>query len=255
MHKAQAESLVVKKAAVILDKIRGLMEQHGIGVSDIEAHVGKRRGRKPGAAAAKRSASVAKYADPKTDATWSGRGRAPAWIANAKDRSKFLAEGASSSAAVPAKAAKAGNYPRGPQPALYAAPKTGATWSGRGRAPAWIASVKDRTKFLIAEADSAAEAPKGKPAKKAVNEKKAAPAKKAAAKKTVAAKKSAVSTKAPAKKAAKKSATTVAKKVTAKKSASKRPVAKKLAAEEAVNPDVGSVVAVEAEASAAPTAA
>ncbi len=248
--KAQAESLVVKKSTVILDKIRGLMEQHGIGVSDIEAHVGKRRGRKPGAAAAKRSAPVAKYADPKTGATWTGHGRAPAWIANAKDRSKFLVEGASSSVAVPAKAAKAGNYARGPQPALYADPKTGATWSGRGRAPAWIASAKDRTKFLIAKADSAAEAPKGKPAKKAA-------AKKAggAAEKAVTAKKAAVSTKAPAKKAAKKSATTAAKNVTAKKSASKRPVAKKLAAKEAVNPEVGSVVAVEAEASAAPTAA
>lgn len=194
--KAQAESLVVKKSTVILDKIRGLMEQHGIGVSDIEAHVGKRRGRKPGAAAAKRSASVAKYADPKTGATWTGRGRAPAWIANAKDRSKFLVEGASSSAAVPVKAAKAGNYPRGPQPVLYADPKTGATWSGRGRAPAWIANARDRSKFLIA--DEASTAAESQPAKKAAA-KKAAPPKKATPVKT---KKAAPARKAaPAKKA------------------------------------------------------
>ncbi|WP_322092562.1 H-NS family nucleoid-associated regulatory protein [Paraburkholderia bannensis] len=260
--KAQAESLVVKKSTAVLDKIRGLMEQHGIGVSDIEAHVGKRRGRKPGAAAAKRSASVAKYADPKTGATWTGHGRAPAWIANAKDRSTFLVEGASPSVAAPAKAAKAGNYRRGPQPALYADPKTGATWSGRGRAPAWIASAKDRAKFLIAEAGGAAETLKAKPTKKVVSEKKAAPAKKAPAKKTggdaenaMVAKKAAVSTKAPAKKAAKKSATTAAKNLTAKKSASKRPVAKKVVANEAVSPEIGSVVAVQTASSATPTAA
>ena len=28
-------------------------------------------------------------------------------------------------------------------------PETGATWSGRGRAPAWLANVKNRTAFLI----------------------------------------------------------------------------------------------------------
>ena len=32
---------------------------------------------------------------------------------------------------------------------MYIDRKTGATWSGRGRAPAWLADAKDRTKFLI----------------------------------------------------------------------------------------------------------
>jgi DNA-binding protein H-NS len=31
----------------------------------------------------------------------------------------------------------------------YQDPKTGATWSGKGRAPAWIRDVKNRDKFLI----------------------------------------------------------------------------------------------------------
>jgi len=35
-------------------------------------------------------------------------------------------------------------------PPKYMDPKTGATWSGRGRAPAWLG--KNRTRFLIAEA-------------------------------------------------------------------------------------------------------
>jgi DNA-binding protein H-NS len=38
---------------------------------------------------------------------------------------------------------------KGPQPMKYADPNTGAQWSGFGRAPAWIAGEKDRTKFLI----------------------------------------------------------------------------------------------------------
>ncbi|MEK6383057.1 MAG: H-NS histone family protein [Paraburkholderia tropica] len=37
----------------------------------------------------------------------------------------------------------------GPQPAKYQNPKTGATWSGKGRAPAWIRDAKKRDKFLI----------------------------------------------------------------------------------------------------------
>jgi DNA-binding protein H-NS len=38
---------------------------------------------------------------------------------------------------------------RGPQPAKYRNPKTGETWSGLARPPAWIKDVKNRAKFLI----------------------------------------------------------------------------------------------------------
>jgi DNA-binding protein H-NS len=132
-------------------------------VADIEAFVGKRRGRKPGTtAAAKQGSSVAKYLDPKTGATWTGHGRAPAWIANAKDRSKILAAGAPPKSAAAEKAPKAGNYVRGPQPPKYRDPKTGATWSGRGTAPAWLADAKDRSKFLIENVELATKAPAAK---------------------------------------------------------------------------------------------
>jgi DNA-binding protein H-NS len=180
--KAQAEAIAANKSAVVLNKIRDLMTRHGISIADIDAHVGKRRGK---AAKAAGAVSVAKYRDPKSGATWSGHGRAPQWIANAKDRSKFLVDGAASAAPVKVDAKRAGNYKRGPQPALYRDPKSGATWSGRGRAPAWIANAKDRTRFLIADAANKTEAtsPVSKPvtAKKVATAKKAAPAKKAAA--------------------------------------------------------------------------
>jgi DNA-binding protein H-NS len=37
-----------------------------------------------------------------------------------------------------------------PLPAKYRNPKTGETWSGRGRAPAWLAG-KNRERYLISE--------------------------------------------------------------------------------------------------------
>ncbi|WP_368623425.1 H-NS family nucleoid-associated regulatory protein [Paraburkholderia sp. BR13444] len=155
--RTQAEAIAKKETSAVIAKIRDLMEKHGLTTADIGSRIGgaKKRGPKPEAKpAARSSASAAKYRDPKSGATWTGHGRAPAWIANAKDRSKFLTEGtAVVSAPAIKKPAKAGGYVRGPQPALYADPKTGATWSGRGRAPAWLAGAKDRSKFL---ADGAA---------------------------------------------------------------------------------------------------
>ncbi|WP_322075495.1 H-NS histone family protein [Burkholderia cenocepacia] len=41
----------------------------------------------------------------------------------------------------------------GPLPPKYRDPKTGATWSGRGKAPQWIASAKNRDRFLIPDAE------------------------------------------------------------------------------------------------------
>jgi DNA-binding protein H-NS len=241
--KAQAEAIAANKSAVVLNKIRDLMTRHGISIADIDAHVGKRRGGK--AAKAAGAVSVAKYRDPKSGATWSGHGRAPQWIANAKDRSKFLVDGAASAAPVKVDAKRAGNYKRGPQPALYRDPKSGATWSGRGRAPAWIANAKDRTRFLIADAASKTDAtsPASKPvtAKKVATAKKAAPAKKAAATKKAApaqkqgvAKTTAAAKKATAaKKAAPAKAASAAKNVTPVKKAS---AAKKVATAKKVTP-------------------
>lgn len=226
---AQAEALVAKQSSGVIAKIRDIMERHGLTTADIEAHIGasKKRGRKPGVkVAAKSSASAAKYRDPKSGATWTGHGRAPAWIANAKDRSKFLINGVSQApVTVASNAAKGGNYVRGPQAPKYRDPATGATWSGRGRAPAWLAGAKDRTAFLIeggaGEGDVKPQAAKRVPTKdpvaKKVGTKKAAAArgagKKVAEKKYIASAK-----KAPAKKVA-------MKKVTAKKAARKKSVA------------------------------
>ncbi|TCG09102.1 histidine biosynthesis protein [Paraburkholderia steynii] len=132
---------------------------------------------------------------------------------------------------------------KGKMPPKYRDPKTGATWSGHARPPAWIKDVKDRSKFLIDAAAAAAEpavtakaATKKTAAKKAVA-KKAVTAKSAGrkvAKKASAGAKAAVK-KVAAKKAAAKSAVkkTAARKVAAKSAAptaGKRVIAKKAAA-------------------------
>ncbi len=175
--KAQADALIAKQSSGVVEKIRELMAKHGLTTADIDAHSdGKRRGAKAVVKTmSKGSVAAVKYRDPKSGATWTGHGRAPSWIAAAKNRDKFLVEGgaATPKPAPVSKARAAGNYVSGPQPAMYRDPKSGATWSGRGRAPTWIANVTNRRKFLIAGGAQAAAASAGAVSKAKVAVKKA----------------------------------------------------------------------------------
>ena len=116
----QAATVAQKQSSTGLTKIRDLMNKYGLSVADIESFVGKKRGRKPSALAATGAAKTPrtgvhhvepKYADPKTGATWSGRGRAPAWISGAKDRSKFLIGAGANTKAADVKSAPAEKAP------------------------------------------------------------------------------------------------------------------------------------------------
>ena len=122
--RAQAESLIADRAQSVLDEIRAMMERHGITTDDIARHGKKtKRAAKPNVTypapagrheamtkLAKKGKLPAKYRNPKTGETWSGWARPPAWIANVKDRSKFLIDAESAehveSAARPKAAAK-----------------------------------------------------------------------------------------------------------------------------------------------------
>jgi len=155
---AQAEAMASQKSKVVLESIRSLMAKHNLTTADIDSHLGrKKRGRPALKSAGVQTKGVAKYRDPKSGATWTGHGRAPAWIAGAKDRNKFLVAGASNAPVARTTVAHAAGtgQPKGPQPAKYRHPQTGATWSGRGPAPAWLAAEKDRSKFLVAGAKTA----------------------------------------------------------------------------------------------------
>ncbi|CAB3686520.1 H-NS family nucleoid-associated regulatory protein [Paraburkholderia rhynchosiae] len=236
---AQADILIARKAQVAIDQIRDLMLKHGLTTADIEAKAKAKRaanslnghaasGMEKTAAA---GAKVPKYRDHKTGATWTGHGRAPGWIAGAKDRTAFLIDGASeskSSAKVVASGAKSKGQPKGAQPPKYRHPTTGATWSGRGPAPAWLAAVKDRTRFLIdSGATPTASGVGQKAAGKAGKVKSAATSgavsKKAVARKVVAKKAKAGTQSVVAKKAAAKPGAnkTTARKTAAKKAATK----------------------------------
>jgi hypothetical protein len=105
----------------------------------------------------------------------------------------------------------------------YADPKTGKTWSGFGRAPAWIAAAKSRDAFLVDKSGvviAKAPAASKKVAKSASKVEKAAakPAAKKAARATAAAAPATATKKSVAKKAGAK--------VKAKKSASKKVVSR-----------------------------
>lgn len=78
----QLEGARVKELEAVIQQVRQIVEEYELTAEDIG--LAPRRGR----GAAKRASVAPKYRDPKTGATWSGRGRAPAWIG--KNRDKFL---------------------------------------------------------------------------------------------------------------------------------------------------------------------
>ena len=95
---AKAERLTKLEMSSSIAKVKAMMHSLGVTVehlgSSVSTAVKKMTASKPAAAKktrAKRSGvGVPKYADPKSGQTWTGFGRAPAWIASAKDRAAFL---------------------------------------------------------------------------------------------------------------------------------------------------------------------
>ncbi|MGM3411561.1 H-NS histone family protein [Ralstonia holmesii] len=78
----QLESARVKELQTVIEQVRQVVAEYGLTAEDLG--LASRRGR----VAAKKATVAPKYRDPKTGATWSGRGRAPAWIG--KNRDRFL---------------------------------------------------------------------------------------------------------------------------------------------------------------------
>ena len=96
---AKAARLAEDETKASVGKVRALMNQLGVTLEHLSSAVSKKAsvvkraivGKKP-ATAKRTSKGVAKYADPKTGKTWSGFGRAPGWIAGAKNRDAFLVD-------------------------------------------------------------------------------------------------------------------------------------------------------------------
>lgn len=84
----QAETLRRQELKNVIAQVREMVAQYGLSAADLGL-AGARRGKaKAGKAARRASAGVAKYRDPKSGQTWTGHGRPPAWIAEAKDQKK-----------------------------------------------------------------------------------------------------------------------------------------------------------------------
>ncbi|MEM5314250.1 H-NS histone family protein [Paraburkholderia sp. JHI869] len=89
--KAQMAALEAQAAAAraaefeeVLADIRAKVADYGFTEQDI---FGRRRGAR---ATSSVGVAPAKYRDPRSGATWSGRGRAPNWIKDAKNRDRYL---------------------------------------------------------------------------------------------------------------------------------------------------------------------
>jgi len=80
LEKTQADldAAIAAESEAILADIREKVALYGFSEKDV---FGRRRASGP---------VEAKYQNPESGETWSGRGRAPAWIKDAKNRDKFL---------------------------------------------------------------------------------------------------------------------------------------------------------------------
>ncbi len=172
---AEAERIAKQEMSAAIAKVKAIMATFGLTVEHLQATVAsKTRGVGKKVKPKRAGGGAAKYADPKTGKTWSGFGRAPAWLAGAKNRDAFLVD--KSGITAPEAAAKAPVAKK--KPAVKAAPSKKVAKPAAKKAAA-----------VAKRAARAGSAPAPAAAKKKPSAKKASP--KAAAKKV--AKKRAVS--------------------------------------------------------------
>ena len=123
----QAVSLRKAETASVVAKLKAMIARHGLTAEDLGLTGKPARSTKPattrvdkaGKAATKvsvktrakpgprKTAGVPRYQDPKTGKTWTGNGKAPGWIAGAKQRDAFLIAATATAPAAPKKAPRA----------------------------------------------------------------------------------------------------------------------------------------------------
>jgi DNA-binding protein H-NS len=136
----QAEDMRQTQVKSVIAQLKKTIDEYGLTADELGLGVAKvskaakgaapRRARKAAAGVQRKTVGVARYRDPKTGQTWTGRGRPPAWIVDAKDRDAFLIAGAPAAAPEAAKPA-ATKRAKAAKPAAKAASKRPA-----GRKPA-----------------------------------------------------------------------------------------------------------------------
>ena len=81
---AQAEEARRTEIDNVIADIRQKIAEYGLTAQDLGFALAAKRGRPP-----KKTPLPAKYQDPKSGSTWSGRGKPPKWIVG-KNRERFL---------------------------------------------------------------------------------------------------------------------------------------------------------------------
>ncbi len=170
---AKAERIAKEEMASAIAKVKDIMAEFNLTIEHLTQAVGGRRAAKKAKA---KTASVAKYADPKTGKTWSGFGRAPGWIAGAKNRDAFLV----GKSAAPEAAAKA------PAAAKKVSAKAAKAVKVAKKAPKPAAKKAVTPAKKVSKVKTASAVAKKKPAAKKAAAKKSAP-KSAASKRAAAA--------------------------------------------------------------------
>ena len=152
----QAAAIQKSEVGAATAKIKELMGKYHLTASDLGLpSAAGRKSTKLGAAkrkpVARKTAGIPKFRDPKTGQTWTGNGKAPGWIAGAKNRDKFLIN-------APAAAAQAAVTK--PAPKKRAAKKSVAAVAkvdtAKAAAPAVPAVKKTRAKKAVSAPTAAA---------------------------------------------------------------------------------------------------
>ena len=157
---AQAERIAKEEMSSAIAKVKDIMAEYNLTIEHLTLTAAGKRAAKKKMAKVK-TTSVAKYVDPKTGKTWSGFGRAPGWIAGAKNRDAFLV----------GKSATAGLESKTPAAAKKASGKV-AKVAKKAAKPAAKKAVAPVKKASIVKA--APTAAKKKPAAKKASAKKSA---------------------------------------------------------------------------------
>lgn len=82
---AQIEAARKQELSAAIDKVRTIIAEFDLKPEDVFG-----KGKKAGKTASAGPKVAPKYRDPETGATWTGRGKAPLWIATAPDRDAYL---------------------------------------------------------------------------------------------------------------------------------------------------------------------
>jgi len=93
----QAEAVLNQERAGVISRIKEAVKVYGFTAQELGFGANSKASSQRSAASTQRKATatattvgVAKYRDPQTGKTWTGRGKPPNWIVGAKDRDAFL---------------------------------------------------------------------------------------------------------------------------------------------------------------------